>query len=95
MRFYQTQCESFEGVTILPNLPTFGRDSWIGPAQWRFYSIRSVKLCLAHLGLTQKQLHILYADASRLAALRKLGISRYSSVFAPCHPGASTPKIAN
>ena len=35
------------------------------------------------------------ADASRLAALRKLGISRYSCVFAPCQAGASTPKIAN
>ncbi len=29
MRFYQTQCESFEGVTILPNLPTFGMGSWM------------------------------------------------------------------
>jgi len=47
------------------------------------------------LGLTQKQLHILYADAPRLAALRKLGISRHSSAFAPCHPGVATPKIAN
>ena len=47
------------------------------------------------LGLAQKLLHILDADASRTAALRKLGISRYSCVFAPCRPGTSTPKIAN
>jgi hypothetical protein len=33
--------------------------------------------------------------ATRLAALRKLGISRYSLVSAPCQAGASTPKIAN
>jgi hypothetical protein len=31
----------------------------------------------------------------RLAALRKLGISGYSCVFAPCQADASTPKIAN
>ena len=34
------------------------------------------------------------ADSSRLAALRKLGISRYACVFALCQAGVSTPKIA-
>jgi hypothetical protein len=33
---------------------------------------------ISYLGFTQKQLHILYADASLSAALRKLGISIYS-----------------
>jgi hypothetical protein len=34
----------------------------------------------------------LAADASRLAALRKLGITRYACTIAPCQPGASTIK---
>ena len=54
-----------------------------------------VIVCYTSLGLTQKQFHILDADASRPAVLQKLGISRYSGVFVPCQPGASTPKIAN
>jgi hypothetical protein len=49
----------------------------------------------AALRAHSKLLHILNADASRLATLRKLGISRYSCVFAPCQASASTPKIVN
>jgi hypothetical protein len=35
------------------------------------------------------------ADPSRLAALLEAQISRYSSLLAPCQPGASTPEKGN
>jgi hypothetical protein len=35
------------------------------------------------------------ADASRSAALKNLGISRYSCDFTPCRSGVSTTKITN
>jgi hypothetical protein len=47
-------------MTVIPFMSVVKNDTIWGP--------------FSHLGLTQKQLQILAADASHLAALRKLGI---------------------
>jgi hypothetical protein len=46
-------------------------------------------------GSLKNKFTFLSADASCLAALRKLEISRYSGAFAPCQAGASTRKNVN
>jgi heterodisulfide reductase subunit A2 len=46
-------------------------------------------------GLRKNNFPFLSAAASRLAALRKLEISRYSCTFAPCQTGAATLENAN
>jgi hypothetical protein len=46
-------------------------------------------------GSRKNNFTFLSADASCLAALRKLEISRYAGAFAPCQAGASTLKNAN
>jgi hypothetical protein len=46
-------------------------------------------------GSRRNNFTFLSADASCLAALRKLEISRYSCTFAPCQAGASTRKNKN
>ena len=50
---------------------------------------------LATKGSRKNNFTFLSADASRLAALRKLDISRYAGAFAPCQAGASILKNAN
>ena len=46
-------------------------------------------------GSLKNKFTFLCADASCLAALRKLDISRYAGAFAPCQAGASIPKNVN